>query len=1108
MADPEPTATQRAVPPDIPADLTAAGFRDVREIGRGGFGAVYRCEQAGLDRTVAVKVLTEDPGEENLERFLREQRAMGRLSGHPHIATVLQVGTTKGGRPYLVMHYHEQGSLEAHIRRHGPLDLAGTLRLGVKLAGALEAAHRVGVLHRDIKPGNILLSAYGEPQLTDFGIARLPGGFQTSTGLLTGSPGFTAPEVLKGAVPTPAADVYGLGATLFCALTGHVAFERRSGEQVMAHYLRVTSHPVADLQAQHVPDEMCAAIERAMAGEAADRPATAAEFGDLLRQVQRRNQLAVDEMALPADAAPESAAASPLPVTQARKTSTAPPTPATKYRPSVRSRKLVARDRLLDVLRAGEGRRLVLIHAPSGFGKSTLAAQWRDTLTGDGMAVAWLTIDNDDNTEAWFLAHLVEAIRTVRSALATELEQVLADHADDAQRYVFTSLIDQLHGADDRLAVVIDDWHRVTDPATIAAMTFLLDNGCHHLQVVVTSWSRSGLPLSRLRVADELVEIDSAALRFDADETRSLLVDVGGLPLSQADVDALTRATDGWVAALQLASLALRGGESPQRLISRMSGSTAEIAEFLAENVVGTLDDTLLDFLLATSITERTCGGLASTLANVTRGRAMLEEVAERGLFLSPIDDERTWYRYHQVFADYLRRRLERERPGEVAGLHRAASAWFADQHLLSEAVDHALAAGDAEHAVDLVEAGQAALLESSKMTTLLGILGKLPPRMVAARPRLQLELAWSTMLLHRRTRSRQALSRFHAALDEATLTDAERADLRAQAAVFEAVTAIFADHTVTVDGPVAEAMARADELPPRVGGAAANVASFAELCRFDFAAARHWQDWGSPYLEQMGPFAWVYGRCLAGLAAKEQLDIAAALDAFQQAIDLAATTAGPHSHMARLAGALLGELRFEMGALTEADRLLDESYQLGSEGGGVDFMIARFATGARVKAAQSDLETAEQRLAAGWETARNLSLPRLAAHIINQRIKLGFGIAPADADRIRAPRDIPCADGIATLTAEIDEDSAVRLMLAEQPDAAYERARNLVRAIDDERRPLAALRANLLLVETLAALGRTDEAQTTLASTAATCDEVGLSGLLLDAQRALVREP
>ena len=173
---------------------------------------------------------------------------------------------------------------------------------------------------------------------------------------------------------------------------------------------------------------------------------------------------AVDEMARPVELGVEHRVSPAAAAAVRRDTTTpTPPTPATKYRPPVPTRSLVARDRLIDVLRAGGRRRLVLIHAPSGFGKSTLAAQWREELSRDGVAVGWLTIDDDDNNVVWFLAHLLELIRRVRPALAASLGQVLDERGDDAVRYVLTTLIDEIHQKDDRMALVIDDWHRVSD---------------------------------------------------------------------------------------------------------------------------------------------------------------------------------------------------------------------------------------------------------------------------------------------------------------------------------------------------------------------------------------------------------------------------------------------------------------------------------------------------------------------------------------------------------------------------------------------------------------------------------------------------------------------
>src|SRR5271167_562916 len=300
MVESDPRAIQGDLTPAIATELAAAGFSDAQEIGRGGFGAVYRCWQRALERTVAIKVLTTDLDADNVERFLREQRAMGKLCGHPNIVNIFQVGVTNSGRPYIVMQYHPRNSVNARIHQAGPLGWQETVHIGVKMAGALETAHRRGTLHRDVKPANILLSEYGEPELTDFGIARMTGGFQTRTGVVTGSPAFTAPEVLQGQTPTPASDVYSLGATLFCALTGHAAVERRSGEQVFAQFLRVTSAPVSGPGDIDIPDDVRAAIGHAMAQGSDDRTATAAGLGEELREAQGRHGLTVDDLAVPA----------------------------------------------------------------------------------------------------------------------------------------------------------------------------------------------------------------------------------------------------------------------------------------------------------------------------------------------------------------------------------------------------------------------------------------------------------------------------------------------------------------------------------------------------------------------------------------------------------------------------------------------------------------------------------------------------------------------------------------------------------------------------------------------------------------------------------------
>ncbi|MGO4617782.1 protein kinase [Nocardia sp. 2YAB30] len=1114
MADRDPFATQSDRPPDIDKELAGTGLDGPRQIGRGGFGVVYRCRQRALNRDVAVKVLlaSGDLWPENFERFLREQRAMGALSGHPNIVHILQVGTTGSGRPYLVMPYHSHGSLEDRIRREGRLPLGDAVGITVKLAGALETAHRAGILHRDIKPGNVLLTDYGEPQLTDFGIARIEGGFQTTTGVITGSPAFTAPEVLRSGNPSVASDVYGLGATLFCMITGHAAFERRSGEQVVAQFLRIAAEPLPDLRPDGMPDDFCAAIEASMSHDPARRPRSAAEFGELLRGVEGAHGMPVQDMTVRADdhgdlTSPAEDIDAPRSVPTGRSLSqrfTTPPTPETRFRPAMSARALVHRGRLIERLRAASRPRLTVIHAPAGFGKSTLAAQWAECLAGEQkVAVAWLNADRDDNNVVWFLLHLIEAIHRVRPALVPELDRTLEERGAQATRYALTTLINDIHEHHERVAVVIDDWHRVTDSAATAALRFLLENGCHHLQIIVTSRSSEGLPLATMGVRNELVEIDSSALRFDAPEAGSFLVELGGLSLDDGEVAELRESTEGWVAALQLASLSLRGHHDPGTLISHISGRHHAIAEYLAENVLDTTDPVLLAALLETSLPEKICGGLAAALTGQRHGQALLESIERRNLFLRRIDEDGEWFRYHHLFVEFLRQRLARDRPDQVDELHRTAATWFGEHGMISEAIDHALACGDDEHAVDLVEKRSMDHVADARFATLLGLVAKLPSPLVATRPRLQLALAWTYTLLRRPTELNTALRLARASIE------GTGSDLAAEAALIESTGRAMIDHIEGVDAVVADCLSRTDTLSPWALGAAASTAAYLAFRRFEFDQVSAWFDWAAPYQQQIGgTFSQIITYSFSGLAAREQLDVSAAEHSFRKARQIATSSSSYQSYPA-LADALLGELLYERDQLDEAEQLLDGVSGLGIEGGPVEFMMATYATGARIKALRGDLDAAAQRLDKGARTAKALAVPRLAARITNERIRLGLTTTTTSAievpDRAGAARPAMATaeNGIAILTAELMEDSAIRVLLRDRIPAqvatACERSTRLRDSIDAARRPRAALHAQLLLASCLAAAGQTDDAKYALVPAVATCADTGLIRPLRD---------
>lgn len=1098
---------------DVALELFAAGFDEAVEIGRGGFGVVYRCIQEDLDRMVAVKVLIEDLDREGAARFMREQRAMGRMSGHPNIVDLYQVGVTRGGRPFLVMPYHSHGSLDARIRGDGPLSWEGVLRLGIKIAGALEAAHRGGTLHRDVKPANILLTDYDEPQLSDFGIARVAGGFETTAGPIMCSPAYTAPEVLEGHAPTVASDVYSLGSTLFCALTGHAAFERQSGEQVIAQFMRVASRPIPDLRESGIPDGVCTAVEHAMARAVEKRPAGAGEFGDELREIQRRSGVAVDDMRVLAE--PDDnhqnhtddgfpiPAAEPAPQARSGRSLRTPPTPVTKFRPPTTNRHLVRRDRLLARLHAGWENRLVFVHGPAGCGKSTLAAQWRDELTAAGIAVAWLTVDPDDNNVVWFLSHLTEAIRRVRADVVGDLGQALEENGEAVQRFVLTSLINRLHEVGQPLAVVIDDWHRVTAAEPLAAMEFLLDNASRHLRFVVAGRSGSGLPLSRLRVRDDLCEINSDSLGFDATESRSFFLDRLPDRLADVEIEKLRLATGGWVAALQLASLALRETGAAVNVLEQFGSGTDTLGEYLTENVLDALDPEVLDFLLATAVPDRICGDLASALAGVVDGQARLEQISSRDLFLGRAGDDRQWYRYHHLFAQVLRQRLERHDPDRLIQLHRTASAWFQKHHLMAEALDHLLAAGDPAAAVGMMENDSRYLLDRSQMSTLLGLIAKLPAGQVLSSPGLQLAVGWANTELERRDEAIEAHRRAVELLDLLDLTPERRAQLRIEADVLQACILSAADRVAGVSQLLAECLADPAAQHPFVVSMAALLDTIADVLEFRFADAARRQRWAAPYHSQTtGPYLVTYGYCNAGIAKVEQLDFSGAMELYRQAFLLAQDAGNTHSQHARLTRALLAEVLYLQDRTIEAEELLDETFDPAAFGGAPDFMIRHYCLRARISCLRGDRSGAAAQLDEGIRTAAVLSLPRLRASVDVERLRLGLPVRPGYV-AAGGPAHRPPADGIEQITTELEEEAAITLLLrsgdADRIRSAGDWAADRLRALEGSNRDLARLQAARLRVLCLWTAGRTEDAEAAVLPIVAECARHGLIRFLLD---------
>ena len=356
----------------------------------------------------------------------------------------------------------------------------------------------------------------------------------------------------------------------------------------------------------------------------------------------------------------------------------------------------VPRPRLAQRLDEGADRGLVLVCAPAGSGKTALLADW--ARSGQRPA-AWLSLDDGDNDPARFWRHAVAALDRACPGIGERVGPLLGPPAPPSFEALVTALINELavQPGSDEVPLVLDDYHLIGSQPVHASLGFLLEHRPPGLHLVLASRADPPLALARLRARGQLAELRAAELRFTAGEAAALLREAAGADLPDAAVAALADRTEGWAAGLQLAALSLRGQADVAGFVAAFTGSNRYVLDFLAEEVLERQSEQVRAFLLETSVLERLSGALCDAVTGRTGSQALLEQVERAGLFLVPLDEVRGWWRYHHLFADLLRARLQAEQPGRVPELHRNAAAWYEQRGLADDAIRHAVAAGETD---------------------------------------------------------------------------------------------------------------------------------------------------------------------------------------------------------------------------------------------------------------------------------------------------------------------------------------------------------------------------------------------------------------------------
>ena len=407
---------------------------------------------------------------------------------------------------------------------------------------------------------------------------------------------------------------------------------------------------------------------------------------------------------------------------------------ATKlYIPPPRS-KIVLRPHLIERLNEGlsSGRKLTLISAPAGFGKTTLVSEW---VAGCERPVAWLSLDEGDNDPSRFLSYIVAALQTIKAEIGAGLLGALQSPQPPPPESILTALLNEITTIPDNFILILDDYHVIDSKPVDEALTFLLEHLPPRMHLVIATREDPPIPLARLRVRGQLTELRAADLRFTPSEAAEFLNQVMGLNLSAEDVAMLETRAEGWIAGLQLAALSMQGSKDVSGFIREFAGDHRYIVDYLVEEVLQSQPEPVRSFLLQTAILDRLNGPLCDAVTTLEGGSARLEALMRGNFFVIPLDDKRNWYRYHHLFADVLRMHLKAEQPDRVSALHRRASEWYEHNGSTDNAIRHALAAEDFARAADLVELIMSAMTRNQQYATLRGWLKAIPDELVRLRP-------------------------------------------------------------------------------------------------------------------------------------------------------------------------------------------------------------------------------------------------------------------------------------------------------------------------------------------------------------------------------------
>ncbi len=707
-----------------------------------------------------------------------------------------------------------------------------------------------------------------------------------------------------------------------------------------------------------------------------------------------------------------------------------------RLKPPVMRSAVIERPRLDALLDRSRDYEVVLVCAPAGFGKTTAVTQWFGSRAVTAGSCAWVSLDEMDGEPTRILMYLVTSLSASAPGLALRLGGLFETGFEASPQSILQSLFSGIEESGVDVLLVVDDLHASLEEDARAIFCALVNHGLPNLHLVLVLRDAVRLPLARARMRHALLEVGPLDLQFSSEEAQAYFALQPGLSVDDEDVRTLWERTDGWIAALQLAALSLRGHEDPKGFIQQFSGQNRDLGDLLAEEVIGRLPPDIVDFLEQSSVLTSFSAPLCDEILGRCDSRQIIQRLESGNFFIFAMDDERSFYRYHRLFAEHLSRSLEQRDPSRIPALHRAAAEWFRDHALPVRACLHASRAGDPEFLGEILASVSAQLQELGYGGTVLRHASTLPPEIANRYPLMQLDRIYALTLSWRFEDARKVLEEVRRAL---TTHEGAGDEIYPQLVHREGQLALLSDQHATAERLCNEWL----ELPHGRSPFEEAVVRTSLICsraeRYEFAGLDSSGDIREGFAGPDLRWATVWHDSIIGACHFSRGDISQAEGMFRQALDTATNLGGRFSATPAMPGLHLAELLYEKGLTAEAGQLVDDYLPMVAQMGMLGQAAAGYVTRARLARLAGDEDAALRALDEGSLIAERRNFTRLHHVLMHERYMLLL-----EAGHVERCFRIARADGLMSSLAELRQSRSMNSL--SEPRALSWAAINLAR--------------------------------------------------------------